>query len=275
MDKIGIILTSIERPLALKKSVESIIAQWQENWVLFIGDQNEYHSESTAIILNIIHDNPDKEIQHYKLEYNCGISKARNELIHKASLWGCEYVLLTADSIIFDNSMPDIAYLEPCFQKSERKEWSYYDLIGLDLCNRIGWEAKLNLIPGQSFELDFIEKNPGEKAWLVGDNIFDVWSCDIVRNFWIAKTDSLMKVMYDDSLIMCEHEDFFWRAKLQGLIVGCTNLCSGTYLKTESNETYKKVREENFRKGQQILLKKYNLKKWVSYVHIERIQNGN
>ena len=105
MDKrIGIVLTSIERPLALKKSVESIIAQWQDEFVLFIGLQDDYDSQSFGIITKIIDDNPNKAIRLYDLEYDCGISKARNELIHKAFLWNCKYILLSADSILFNDS---------------------------------------------------------------------------------------------------------------------------------------------------------------------------
>ena len=267
MDKqIAIILTSIERPLALHRCLESIVAVWQDSWVLMIGLQDDYDSKSFEVVAEVIRLNPEKEIRLYDLEYDCGISVARNELIQKASLWNIPYVLLTADSITFDESMAELPYIFPCFEKSS------YDLIGLDLCNRIGWEAKLNLVPGQAFELDFIEKNPGEKAWLVGDNIFDVWPCDIVRNFWIAKTEALIKVPYDEQLIMCEHEDFFWRVKEQGLVCGCTNLCGGMYKKFENTPEYDKIRANNFRIGMQRLKDKYQLKSWVSYKNLERIQ---
>jgi glycosyltransferase involved in cell wall biosynthesis len=262
MDKIGIILTTIERPQALKKSVESIIAQWQENWILIIGLQDDYDSESFKNIFKIVKDNPNKTIRVYDLEYNCGISKARNELIQKAMLWDCEYVLLTADSITFDESMKDINNLLPCLNN--------YHLIGLQLNNRIAWEAKLNLIPNQSFELDFIEKNLRDNEWFIGDILFNVWFCDIVRNFWIAKTEVLLNTPYDEQLIMCEHEDFFWRLNRKGIVVGCTNLCSGTYNKIENSPEYNKIRANNFRIGQQRLKDKYSLKNWVSYKHLER-----
>jgi glycosyltransferase involved in cell wall biosynthesis len=273
MNKIGIILTTIERPQALKKSLDSIIAVWQDNWMLLIGDQNKHtYGESYDVITKIIDDNPDKLIKAYKQEYNCGISVARNELIYKARLNYCDYILLTADSISFNESMKDITNLLPCFQKSERPGWSYYDLIGLDLNNRIGWEAKINLIPEQTFELEFIEKVPGESGWITGDILFDIWPCDIVRNFWIARTEALIKVPYDEQLIMCEHEDFFWRLNRKGIVVGCTDLCRGTYNKSENTPEYDKIRQTNFRIGKQRLLDKYSLKTWVSYKNIERIQ---
>jgi len=275
-NKIGIILTSIERPQALKKSVESILEVWQDNWVLLIGDQNKHtYGESYDVITKIINDNPDKFIKAYKQEYNCGISVARNELIYKARLNYCEYVLLTADSILFNDSSRHIYSLLVCLQKSERPEWSGYDLIGLQLDNRIGWEANLELIPNQSFQLDFIEKNKYEDIWIHYLKAFNVWPCDIVRNFWLARTESLIQVPYDEQLIMCEHEDFFWRFKQAGMKVGCTNLVNGLYEKGQNTSEYDKLRQQNFRIGMQRLKNKYSLKNWVTYVHLERTKNEN
>jgi glycosyltransferase involved in cell wall biosynthesis len=251
-NRIAIILTSIERPQALKKSVESILAVWQENWVLLIGDQNPVDSESFYVIEKFINDNSDKDIRTFQLDYNCGISVARNELIHFAHLIGCEYVILTADSILFNESMKDVEILA---------DYSDCDLIGINLENRIPWEATLNLIPEQSFELDFI--NPKEKNKVV------FVPCDIVRNFWLADIDVLLKVPYDEQLVACEHEDFFWRAKQQGVVVGCTNLCSGTYNKSENTPKYDEIRSTNLRIGMQRLKDKYSLKGWVSYKNLE------
>jgi hypothetical protein len=220
-----------------------------------IGLQDDYDSKSFEVVAEIIRLNPDKEIRLYDLEYDCGISQARNELIQKVSLWGIPFTILTADSITFDESMQSINLI------IQGMEWNQFDLCGLALDNRIKWEAYLNLIENQAFELDFIEFNgtPFTK-------------CDIVRNFWIARTDALSKVPYDKQLIMCEHEDFFWRFKKEGYLVGCTNLCSGTYNKGENTLEYDKIRATNFRIGQQRLKDKYSLKGWVSYVHLERTQ---
>lgn len=260
MDKqIAIILTSIERPQALKKSIESILAVWQEDsWVLMVGLQDDYDSESFSIVAKIIEDNPGKDIRLYDLEYDCGISKARNELIQKANLWNCEYVLLTADSITFDESMSGIQFV------TSSMGILGYDLCGLNLKNRIPWEAHLNLIPGESFELDFIDPKLKE------DN--DFVYCGIVRNFWIAKTESLIQVPYDEQLIMAEHEDFFYRYNKADNHVCCTNYCSGTYNKGENTPEYDKIRATNFRIGRQRLQNKYSLKNWVVYKNIERTQ---
>jgi hypothetical protein len=237
--------------------VESILANWQDCFVLMVGLQDDYESESFGIISKIIEDNPGKEIRLYDLEYNCGISVARNELINKAAMWGYKYVLLTADSILFQK-------MENLDALIHNMTYQAFDLCGLDLQNRIPWEAKLNLIEKQSFELDFID--PKEK------DVKNIVPCDIVRNFWIARTEALIQVPYDEQLIMCEHEDFFWRFKQAGYIVGCTNYCSGTYNKEENTPEYDKIRATNFRIGMQRLKDKYSLKTWVTYKNLERTQ---
>jgi len=262
--KIAIILTSIERPLSLHRCLESIVKVWDSSWCLMIGLQDDYDSKSFEVVAKIIRLNPEKEIRLYDLEYDCGISVARNELIQKVSLWEIPFTILTADSITFDESMKDINYLFPCLEP--------YSLIGLSLNNRIEWEANITLVPNESFQLDFINKFPKDYVWNVGDKVFNVWDCSIVRNFWIAKTEALLQVPYDEQLIMTEHEDWFWRAKQQGLVVGCTNLCSGTYNKGENTPEYDKIRATNFRIGMQRLMNKYSLKHWLNYKHLERTQ---
>jgi hypothetical protein len=259
MDKrIAIILTSIERPLALHRCLESIVAVWQDNWVLMIGLQDDYDSKSFQVVDELIRLHPEKEIRLYDLEYDCGISVARNELIQKAYLWNIPYVLLTADSITLDESMKRLQFVTTSMGLLG------YKLCGLNLNNRIPWEANLDLIdvPERSFVLDFIDPKEKEKR--------DFVDCDIVRNFWVAKTEALVQVPYDEQLIMAEHEDFFWRFANEGFPVCCTNICSGTYNKTENTPEYDKIRNTNFRIGMQRLINKYSLKHWVCYKHLER-----
>jgi hypothetical protein len=256
MDKrIAIILTSIERPLALKKSVESILANWQDCFVLMVGLQDDYRSESTLIASKLQEDNSDKNIRLYDLGYDVGISKARNELIQKAHLWNCSHILLSADSILFNETSIGI-YFATLSMKTEG-----YDLCGFNLLERIPWEAKLELIPNQSFQLDFIDPNEKKAHLLV--------PCDIVRNFWIARTETLIKVGYDDNLMMAEHEDFFHRYKEAGYKVCCTNLVNGLYEKGTNTPEYDKIRATNFRIGMQRLKDKYSLKTWVTYKNLE------
>lgn len=251
--RIAIILTTIERPKALKKSVQSILDNWQENWVLLIADQNPVNSESYQIIDKFICENPDKDIRILQLEYNCGISFARNELIHFAHLIGCEYTLLTADSILFNDSMNDLPFI---IQQMEKQG---YSRCGFNLLNRIPWEAELTLVPNESFQLTFINPKDKEKQLFV--------PCDIVRNFHLSATESMINVGYDEELLMCEHESEAWKYKQAGYKVCCTNFINGTYDKPENTPKYDEIRIVNFYNGQKTLKKKYNLKTWITYAN--------
>lgn len=246
--KIAIILTSIERDKLLFQAIQSIRDNIQSNWVLIIGWQSKDKAMSFS----------HPQIYSYELPYNCGISYARNDLIIKAYALGCTHVLLTADSILFTESMKKIDYLITKLDENN------YDLIGLNLENRIPWEANLEFIPNESFQLDFIDQKDKEKDLLV--------PCDIVRNFWLAKIESLIRVPYDEQLIMAEHEEWFWRFKQMGYKVCCTNYCTGTYNKGTETPEYNKIRQTNFRLGIQRLKEKYNIKNWVTYNHLERTQ---
>lgn len=245
--RIAIILTTIERDYLLFKSVQSILNNLQDNWMVIIG----YQDNNKTI------DFSHPQIYSYALPYNCGISVSRNDLIIKAVALNCDYILLSADSIQFTESMRDIDFLiqQMAIQK--------FDRCGLNLLNRIPWEANLSLIPNQSFELDFID--PKEKT----KNLFV--PCDIVRNFHISTAESMIKVGYDNNLIMAEHEDEAYRYKQAGFKVCCTNFCNGLYEKGTNTPEYDEIRQTNFRIGKQRLLEKYNLKTWVSYKNLERI----
>jgi hypothetical protein len=251
MNKIGIILTSICRDKSLFLTLKSILNTLQPSWQIIVG----YQTKDKSITFS------HPQIYSYELPYNCGISYARNDLIVKAYALGCTHVLLTADSILFNESMKKIDYLV------EKLSENNYDLIGLNLENRIPWEANLELIPNQAFQLDFIDSKDKEKDLLV--------PCDIVRNFWIARIETLIKVPYDEQLIMAEHEDFFYRFQQKGYKVCCTNYCSGTYNKSTNTPEYDEIRAQNFRLGIQRLKEKYSLKNWVTYNHLERTKGDN
>jgi hypothetical protein len=265
-NKIAIILTTFKRPTLLKQSLQSIVDNWpkSDECVLLIGNQCMKDDvllaeESYHIINDFILNNADKCIKHIQLEYDCGISKARNELINRSKLMNCDYTILTADSICCDGSLLNLSFL-----LSQMVDQSY-DLVGFNLQNRVNWEGWITLNKEERvFELDFIDPKDKETNLIA--------PCSIVRNFWIAKTSTLC-VDYDEELKMVEHEIFFYQYNKAGYKVGCTNFVQGSYIKEETqNSDYFNIRQKNFREGKQKLLKKYNLNSWIKYVHPERIQ---
>lgn len=263
---IAIIIPTIERDDLLISTIDSIIAYWQPNWRVYIIDQNENDTKDKQRFYRIVssefHDYDKQSIHVERVPYNSGLSYCRNKGVELAKKDGIPYCLIGADSIYFDKSMANINDLIRYFKR--------YDLLGLDISNRIKWEAKMKLIEGSHFELDFINtvcKTCNNKKLII-------WNCDIVRNFFLAKTEYLDKIKWDQSLLMREHEDFFYRFKQEGLKVGYTNWCNGIYKGDKYKNKpgiYKKLRDQNMREGLKRLKEKYNITGWVKYKNLENI----
>ncbi len=290
-NKIAILIPTILKDDILMKVLNSIIDNWSDDFVVIVGDQNlpETYSEEKKIFYKSIYAFAHASMQGdrfkiIQLPFDCGLSFARNELVEKAHEMGIKYCLIGADSIKFTESMRQLGGLTKLLDDWQGSE---LDLMGFELKDRIGWEANLDL--EKSFVLDFIDKTrPAENRYgllepinfsglwtslqteeAFGGDILNIYKCDIVRNFFLATTESLLKVKWDDSLKMAEHEDFFWRYKKAGYKVGWTNYCEGEYAPCVDTN-YKTLRNKNIRMGKELLKTKWGLSSWVKYIHLER-----
>lgn len=263
-DKIAIIITSIHRDDLLIEAVSSIIDNWQDNFRIIVVDQNKEHSEEKRFFMNAVasrfHLTNEQLIKFHNVPYNCGLSYARNYGVKIATKMNIPYCLISADSIKFNKSINKINDLISYFKR--------YDLIGLDLKNRkVGWEGKLS-IKNNAFELDFIDKT----CKFCDNKKLVIFNCDIVRNLFLAKTESLFDIKWDEKLLMSEHEDFFIRYS-DKYKVGWTKWCNAEYIGDKSkknNEEYSEVRKKNFQESQKYLFEKWNLKKWINYKNLHR-----
>ena len=275
-EKIAICIPTINRDETLMETINSILDVYQDNWVILIGEQNKkedwslekqlfYHSACAEAHKSLR--NQDR-IKVHALPYDCGLSYSRNELVKLADNLGIKYILMSADSIKFTESMKKINYLIKYLNYS--KDFNI-DLLGMSLENRIEWEAFLDL--KDSFILDFIDKVP-MNALLDKhcEEFLTIWNCDIVRNFFLATTKSLLNVPWDNNGKMAEHQPYFWEYKKTGYKVGYTDYCNGEYL-SNNNKIYKSIRSKNLQEGKKYFMEKYNLKKWITYKHLERINN--
>lgn len=292
--KIAICIPTIHRDNILMETLNSILDVWSDDWKIYIIDQNKIEDYSTEkeifykTACSKFHTETDQQIKVIEAPYDCGLSFSRNLGVAQAAKDNIPFCLMSADSIKFDKSMKHINNLIKYINYSSDFN---IDLLGLNLKNRtVGWEAKLDL--KDSFILDFIDKNNkpdwkfadletirDSKEWSdengnpakVGD-VINIWKCDIVRNFFLATTKSLLKVQWDENLKMHEHESFFWEYKKAGYKVGWTNSCHGEYIGTKENE-YGKLRAKNMRESLNYLFKKYNLTSWAKYINLERARN--
>ena len=247
--KIAIIITSFERPDLLRKSVESVLENWCENFVILVGDQSKEDNE----LMKRWKIELPSQLSYVKLPFNCGLSYARNILVTQASLLGAEYCIISADSICFNSSMKRVNEILPVFT-----EHPYLGRIGFKLQGRINWEGWLTLNEGESFELELINTKS------VGIHLFE---CNCIKNYFIARTESLLDVKWDDNLKMCEHEDFQYRyAKCWDTLY--TDFYTGTYIGKREGD-FATYRQENWINGMKYLLNKYSIRQWITYKNPE------
>lgn len=249
-EKIAFLITTMKRDKLLFRSVESLLPYLKSNWIILIDDQGEASVEKSKWFLDL-KEKYDSQIHLRELPLNCGLSYARNRLVELAKEKNCDYCVLSADSIEFNDSISDLDFVISQMNKES------YNLIGLNLLNRISWEGWLTLKEKESFELEFIYTEEKMKKLFT--------DCSCVRNFFIATTNSLIRSKWSEELLMAEHEDFMFRYA-QNNKMGCTTFINANYIgKKVINEEYAKLRRKNFNEGIQKLLAKYKIKSWITY----------
>jgi glycosyltransferase involved in cell wall biosynthesis len=261
------IITTFLRDNLLYKSVESLLPYLGDNAVIIV-DQGHLTEEKISWLdkhdfdaINYSRQNNPQKRFYYQVPFNKGLSWCRNYGVKKAKELSSESVFIGSDSFIFNENI----------QKLDIKNTNY-DIIGVDLRPSVcWWEAKLNLIEGVAFELDFIDKNNS-----IGLNypFFTVYDVEICRNCFIAKTDILLNTTWDENLLLGEHEDMFWRLKQAGVKVGWTPTIV-LEKQTDRPSEYLKYRTKNFNDGRKKLKEKYSITGWVKYKNLDRAKEQN
>ena len=241
-NKIAIIYTTFLRNELAFETIQAIQSQLSENCILLLGDQNQSEQR--------INHNPNWHYTfYYSLPYDCGLSYARNYLVQQVNVLNYKYCLITADSIEFTqlyNFQPIIEFME-----SDSKIVK----VGFQLNNRIPWEYNLTL--DKAFTLHI------SNEWLLLDNI-NYHKVDMCKNFFLAKTEALFEVPWDDDLKLGEHEDHCWRLKQAGYKTYHTNAISANYIKSDNPE-YTAMRKRLYSEFIPKLCAKYNLQSWIHY----------
>ena len=274
MNKIGIVITTFLRDELLEKSIKSLELVTSQlniypNWEIIIVDQNPTEEKFNKYVdyHHLCH--------YYNSPYNSGLSYNRNWGVQRAKELGCDYILIGSDSFLFNESLNWIDCLCKELGTFKLTKEHNFDLIGFALTGCLcGWEAKLTLIPNEGFELDFIHKEDSSDFYSHFHPFHcRIYRCDILRNFFLATTESLINVKWDENLLLGEHEDFFYRYKQAGYKVGWTNLITAEKMNDRPNE-YAEFRRKNFNEGIIKLKEKYKIKQWVIYKNLENSKRG-
>jgi hypothetical protein len=240
---IAIILTTFLRPNLAFETIQTIQPHLNENTCLLIGDQSDDK--------NKVNTNPNWHYtQIFNLPYDCGLSFSRNFLVQKAHDLGFKYVLLSADSIQFNqqyNFQPYIDFLE----RDNKRGILGFELNG----SKCPWEFWMDVIPTG------IKLN-SSNLFIEEDSI-KYKKCDIIRNIFLAKTETLLN-LWDNDMKLAEHELAFLEYKKRGYEVYWTDSISFDKVKDTSLETYNQLRDR-FGEYKDLLKKKLNITGWVTY----------
>jgi len=239
---IAIIYTSFLREDLRLKTTNAINRYRPDNSFLFYGIQSRYPDAPQELIAYDAQD-----FAAWQLPFDCGLSYSRNMMVQCAAEMGIPYCLVTADSIEFTEKydfspVVDFLELEP-----------HHGIVGFSLDNKTIWMFNIDIAPGKHFVF-----SPATDVRLYkGDRYI---CCDMVSNFFIAKTDCLLANPWDNRLKLLEHEDFFYQLKAQGRYsVFYTNAINARH-HSVSDPQYQKYRDRALHEFRDMVIEKYGFK---------------
>ncbi len=170
---------------------------------------------------------PGLDIHYYTLPFDSGLSAGRNVLLEKTRT---PFFLLFDDDFAWHNKTNLAAALKTMEeQQLDIGGGTFNNLLSANTVKRLArilltpalaWRY-FNQIPLESAHIgNFIIENKDCTLTISNkqpeDSLF--CSCDLVNNFFLGRTASIQKIGgWDAELKVGEHEDFFLRAKLNGL----------------------------------------------------------
>lgn len=225
--KVEIVCTAIikafERQNKLLKLVESIRNFYPELSIIIVDDSK----------IKLENDWDDYTIYKY-VDYDIGLSEGRNIAVREVKT---PYTLLLDDDFFFTENTKIEIFLD-ILEKYD------FDLVAGDVIDH-GTQTRL-------FRGDFEIKN---------DNLYLKYKVgnlrrgqypefDFVINFFLAKTEILLRSPWDRELKIREHEDFFVRLKKTKAKITFTSDVSIFHYpdkeKQEASDVYQKMRHERF-----------------------------
>lgn len=225
------IIKTFERPKVCQRLIDSV-RKFYPNVPIIVADDsrqpNEYQNAHTL-----------------KMPFNVGLSKGRNELVDNVDT---PYFLLLDDDFIFTPKTKIENFVQVL-------DHTHVDLIGGKLDNIIRGKRK-------PYHWQRIFWKVDNQLWLKHGKHYEISGvsvCDTVLNFFLARTDVVRELRWDERLKVVEHTDFFLRAKLFGLTVGYTHSVVVDHKRHGGTPTYRKHRHA-VGKHKRMMLNKWGFK---------------
>lgn len=237
MFDITIIIKTFLRPDCLEMCLKSIRKYYPDIQILVADDSK---NSCDGVYPNEI---------RYSLPFNIGLSAGRNFLLERVET---KYFVLVDDDFIFTDKT-NLRFMRKILIDDD------IDLISgvineIPKNKIIRYEGLLEL---RGTELRYIDNHRGiTKSGLK--------MYDLVMNFYMAKTDSIKGIMWDEELKIVEHTDFFLRAKGILDIACCPEIVVNHVKDNNERPEYYKFRNR-YNKFEDIFKLKHGIKRIIPF----------
>ena len=272
---VSILIKTLERPQQLINQLYSI-RKYKFKGPIIIADDSQHSGEKEVLQLF-----PDLNITYINLPFDTGTAEGRNIMLKQTKT---PLFVLCDDDFIFEprtrlplmrkmlveNNLDLLGGVFRQYNLKSRKERLKFNLSN--------WFLKFNiLIPSTSiFEysanFELVEKSCVMKRIKYQDP-FTV--CDMTHNFFIARTEKVTAFGGWNPLLKGgEHQNFFIRAKLNGLKVATTRLCGVVHDRwSPAPELFKELRERGAT-YQKIALDEFGIEKVENFKEVMKEKFG-
>jgi hypothetical protein len=133
-------------------------------------------------------------------------------------------------------------------------------------CNERPYEGFLEYVPGEYIKEHRLDETSPYSFCLP----HPVWRVDIIANYFLAHTQVLRDVPWDEKIrpIGGEHVDFFLDLRAAGKIVSYlpgVNINTQPYDASKQDSCYKAYRQRALTTGHELMKKKRNIKQYISF----------
>ena len=233
LNKITLLIKSFSRKNCVDELIESIRERYSDIDIIIVDDSNP-----------VLKFDYDDNIKTYNIDFDSGLSVGRNYGVSKVKT---PYFILLDDDFVFTDNTDLLKFID-IFEKSK------LDILG-------GYVIENNK-PLKYFGNFYYDDNTKSiKAKSEFSDFGEYKKCDIIVNFFIAKTEKIRSFGWDNDLKLAEHTAFFYDNKAN-LNVGFTDLIS---------INHKKIRYDDY--NQYRNRGNYFFNEWMKKRNIQSYEN--
>jgi len=247
--KIAVIIPTFLRDKNAKVLIDSILNTYSNDWVrIYIADQGIYTNEKEKYYQYL------QQLGHkvFYLPFNCGLSYARNYLVKQTNE---PYILLVDDDFQVTDTTKIQNFINVLNTEAE------IGAVGGVLKNHQPYNYKLIL---KDKKLFYFYNQPKKLFYSYETSIqkkiaFYYW--DIILNFTMFRRELFNDVMWDNTLKLTEHTDFYLQIKnINKWLVTFTDSVEINHQQKDNSPEYMKFRRTiNGNIGMKLFMQKWNI----------------